>query len=172
MPDQWSSIWSVVCRRREQDKSGLFFKSRMASYHLGVESMPFLQRWQSIFWKWGFSVNEEDDFFPLYFSFYMKRSIWHLAIVSLLFGSSSHYHYHYYWGSGRHKAKEAYNISLLIHAHHRREKIWVQGLHNSNWTPRSIGYSISCCHSNSTNKDRAPPFIYTCLLFHSFCCRS
>lgn len=78
-----------VCHRTEPNKSRLFFRSRMASYHLGVGSIPFLKSWQSIIWKRVFSVNKEDDFFPLYFSFYMKRSIWHLAIVSLLFGSSS-----------------------------------------------------------------------------------
>lgn len=50
------------------------------------------------------------------------------------------------------------------HPSPHRKKTWVQGLHNSDWTVRSIGCSISRCHGNSQSKDRAPAFIYTCLL--------
>lgn len=55
---------------------------------------------------------------------------------------------------------------------HREKKTWVQGLHNSDWTVRSIGCSISRCHGNSQSKDRAPAFIYTCLLHPATLCKS
>lgn len=56
------------------------------------------------------------------------------------------------------------------HPSPHREKTWVQGLHNSDWTVRSIGCSISRFHGNSPSKDRAPPFIYTCLLLPATLC--
>lgn len=75
-------------------------------------------------------------------SFY--HCIWLLPLIFL----PSHYHYHY-GGHERRKAKEAYNIrywSTPITT--QREKTRVQGLHNSDWTVRSIGCSISHCHGN------------------------
>jgi len=89
-------------------------------------------------------------FFPLCTCNEIEPSISIEAILLLpLIFLPSHYHYHYYGGHERRKAKEAYNIrywSTPITT--QREKMWDQGLHNSDWTVRSIGCSISCCHGN------------------------
>lgn len=140
----WSAVqWLWIIQAKCHDGSVLFLKACLSALE-----------WTVVF------------FFSLHL--WRNRSSCLFTIVScffLFFFLLPHYHYHYYGGHERRKAKEAYNIrywSTPITT--QRKKTWVQGLHNSDWTVRSIGCSISRCHGNSQSKDRAPAFIYTCLL--------